>query len=140
MHPFHMLLTLFIAVSLIGFLIYLRWERRYFGAKGKARGWLVVRVSTLPIAAATAAIVILPAQSTSGMEGLAAFYILLLTIAPVFWFGSHWVVGKLAKPPMAMNESAFIAASPVGFLVAAAMVAHALQPFAWWLLRLAGAV
>ena len=138
MHPFHVLLTLFVAASFVGFLIYLRWERRYFKTQGKAGAWLAVRVATLPIAAVTAAIVILPAQSTSGMEGLAVFYILLLTIGPIFWFGSHWAVGKLTKPPLPLNESALIAASPLGFAIAAALVGNVLQPFAWSLLRSAG--
>ncbi len=140
MHPFHVLLTLFVTASVVGFLIYLHWERRYFKARGKAGAWLAVRVATLPIAAVTAAIVILPAQSTSGMEGLAVFYILLLTIAPAFWLGSHWVVGRLAKPPMVMSESALIAASPIGFAIAAALAGNVLQPFAWSMLRSAGIV
>lgn len=138
MHPFYVLLALFAALSLVAFFFFMRWERRFFQAKGLGHPWFLVRLSTIPIAIITAALVVLPAQSTAGMEGLAVFYLLLMTAAPVFWFSSHWFVGRLAKPQMTFSASAHIAASPLAFVFVAALVAHRLQTPAWSLLRSMG--
>jgi hypothetical protein len=138
MHPFHMLLAIFAALSLVGLGLLMRWERKAFLARGMGRSWLVVRLSTIPIALITAALVIIPARSTAGMEGLAVFYLLLIAAAPFFWFGAHWVVGRLLTPKMPFGESARIAGSPLAFLLADAMVAHSLQTPAWILLRAMG--
>lgn len=140
MHPFHVLLMLFAVLSLVAFAFLLRWERRYFLQLGKVSGWLPVRIATLPIALITAALVIIPARSTSGMEGLAVFYALLFTLAPAFWFGAHWLAGKLVRPSLSLGESARIAVSPLALGFVLVMVAHALQSFAWSLLRSMGLV
>ncbi|CAG0986159.1 hypothetical protein MTYP_02026 [Methylophilaceae bacterium] len=89
MHPFHTLLVLFAILSLVALVFLLRWEHHYFLKLNKGNAWLRVRLATIPIALATAAIIIIPARSTSGMEALAFFYILLLTVAPIFWFGAQ---------------------------------------------------
>lgn len=138
MHPFHALLSLFALFGLLAFGFLMRWERRYFQRCGKAGAWLLVRLATIPITLATLALVIIPARS--GMEGLALFYVMLLVVAPPFWFGAHWWVGKLARPPLAFGESLQIAGSPILFGLALSAIAHALQPFAWSLLRSAGMV
>lgn len=138
MHPFQVLLALFAVLCLAALVLLLRWERSYFLQRRKSSGWLRVRLATIPIALATAAIIIVPARATSGMEGLAVFYILLLTIAPVFWFSAHWMVGKLALPPLSFSESSLIAGSPLvlGFMLT--IVAHSLQSIAWSMLRSLG--
>jgi hypothetical protein len=138
MPPFHMLLVLFAILSLVALAMLIRWERRKFIQLGKGGAWLAVRITTIPVALATAALVIIPARSTSGMEGLAVFYILLITAAPIFWFGGHWLVGKFSRPPLSFKETAQIAGSPLllGFVIA--WIAPILQSAAWFLLRLTG--
>lgn len=138
MHPFHLLPALFGVSSLVALVAMLRWERRGFIRQGKGGAWLGVRLATIPIALATAALILIPARGTSGMEGLAVFYILLFAAAPGFWFGAHWMVGKIVRPPLSFQESAQIAGSPIALAVVLAAVGHALQPMAWSLLRAMG--
>ena len=138
MHPFHVLLLLFALAALVAFAFLVRWERSRYAQLGKATGWRRVRIASIPIAMAAAAIVWIPAQATSGMEGLAVFYGLLLTVAPAFWFAAHWLVGRSASPPLSFGESAAIAGSPLAFGLAAVYVAHALQTPAWLFLRSLG--
>lgn len=135
MHPFHLLLVLFGIASLAAFAFMLRWERRQFVQRGKGNAWLSVRIATVPIALMTAAIILIPTLSGSGMEALAVFYLLLLVIAPVLWFGAHWIVGRCVTPALAFAESAQIAGSPLVFGIVVAIVAHQLQPLAWQLLK-----
>ena len=139
MHPFHMMLILIAGVALIGFAYAVRWERTQFVARGLVGSWLLVRLSSIPIALLAALLVVVPARGTSGMEGLAVFYILLLTAAPIFWFGAHWAVGKLASPPLPFADSARIASLPLIYCLALAAVAAVLQSLAWTLLRSLGA-
>jgi hypothetical protein len=138
MHPFHLMLMLFAAAALIGFVYVVRWERRQFVARGLASSWLKVRLASIPAALLAAVLVVVPARSTSGMEGLAVFYLLLLTAAPVFWFGAHWVVARLARPQLSFADSARIAGLPLLYALALALVAPVLQSFAWSLLRSLG--
>lgn len=138
MHPFHLMLMLFAAAALIGFVYVVRWERRQFVARGLASSWLKVRLASIPAALLAAVLVVVPARSTSGMEGLAVFYLLLLTAAPVFWFGAHWVVARLARPQLSFADSARIAGLPLAYALALALVAPTLQSFAWSLLRSLG--
>lgn len=135
MHPFHMMLMLFAVGTLIGFGFVLRWERNQFFARGLVGSWLIVRLSTVPTALVVVALVMIPARSTSGMEGLAVFYLLLLTAAPLLWFGTHWAVGRLVRPQLSFRDSARIAGSPLLYAVAVAMVAPMLQSLAWSVLR-----
>jgi len=138
MRPFHILLVLFAILSLVALVLMLRWERRNFIQHGKGGAWLSVRLATIPIALVTAALIIIPARSTSGMEGLAVFYFLLLVIAPVFWFGAHWIVGKFVQPTLNFKESVQIAGSPIALIIVITMIAHTLQPIAWSILRSMG--
>ncbi len=138
MHPFHVLLVVFVILSLAAFVAMLRWERGHFLKQGKGNSWFRVRIATIPIASAAVAIVIIPARNTSGMEALALFYALLLTIVPIFWFGAHWVAGRFVRPSLRFGESALIAASPILLCIVLAMVAHGLQPLVWSMLRMMG--
>jgi hypothetical protein len=138
MRPFNVLLILFAVLCLVALALLVRWERRKYLRQGKGGPWLSVRLATIPIAMATAALVYLPARSTSGMEALAVFYILLIIVAPIFWFGSHWLVGRFASPRLLFSESASIAVSPIVLAIALVLLAHKLQPFAWSMLRSAG--
>jgi hypothetical protein len=135
MHPFHVMLMLFAAAALLGFALAVRWERRKFLARGLTSSWFKVRLASLPAALLVAALVVVPARSTSGMEGLAVFYLLLLTAAPLVWFGVHWAVGRLARPQLSFADSARIAGLPLLYAAALAAIAPLLQSLAWSLLR-----
>ena len=138
MHPFHVMLILFALVALIGFVYVVRWERRQFLSRGLASSWLAVRLTSIPVALLAAFLVVVPARSTSGMEGLAVFYLLLLAVAPPIWLGAHWLVGRLARPPLSFADSARIAGLPLAYVLGLAAVAPTLQSLAWSLLRVFG--
>jgi hypothetical protein len=138
MRPFHALLLLAVLATLVAFAFVVRWERARYDKLGKVSGWRRVRLASIPIALLVAALVWLPAQATTGMEGLAVFYMLLLVAAPLAWFGLHWVVGRFASPPLSLGESAAVAASPIAVGLVAVYVAHALQTPVWQLLRSLG--
>lgn len=136
MQPFHMMLILFAVVALLGFVYAVRWERNQFLARGLATPWLKVRLTSIPAALLAGVLVVVPARSTSGMEGLAVFYMLLLGAAPVFWFGIHWVVGRLTRPQLSLADSARIAGLPLAYVLALAVFAPTMQSFAWSLASL----
>jgi len=129
-----MLLAL-VVLCLVLVPVLLRWERRRFQAIGKGAAWLPMRLASVPIALLTAALVWLPARAFPGMEALAAFYVLLLVVAPVFWVGAHWLVGRWVRPALTFEESARVAALPVAALIGVALLAQWLQPVLWSLLR-----
>ena len=139
MHPFHIMLMLFAAAALVGFVYVIRWERRQYVARDLASSWLKVRLSSIPAALLVAAVVVIPARATSGMESLAVFYLLLIILAPALWFGAHWAVGRLTKPQLAFADSARIAGLPLAYALALAAIAPILQSIAWALLRSFGA-
>jgi hypothetical protein len=138
MHPFYSLLAAFGVLVLVALVVVLRRERSYFVARGKGGPWRTVRLATIPLLAATAALILVPSLSISGMEALAVFYLMLLIVAPAFWFGVHWLLGRRTQPRLDFNESVLIAGMPIAFVIGAAVVAHALQPFAWMALRTFG--
>lgn len=138
MHPFHVMLIGFAAAALAGFVLLIRWERRQYVARDLGGSWLKVRLSSIPAALLAVALALMPARATSGMEGLAVFYLLLLFAAPVLWFGVHWAVARLARPPLAFADSARMAALPLAYVLVLAAIAPLLQSIAWALLRSAG--
>lgn len=139
MHPFHMMLILFLVAAVVGFVYVVRWERNQFLSRGLATSWLKVRLSSIPVALLAALLVVIPARNTTGMEGLAVFYMLLIGVAPLIWFGAHWAVGRLAKPQLSFADSARIAGLPLVYVLALAAVAPTLQSLAWSLVRALGA-
>ena len=94
------LLLAFAAACGVAIGLLLRRERRRFAAQGKARSWARVRLASAAILAITAASVVLPARQVSGMEALAVFYGLLFTLAPLLWFGLHWLAGRSVTIPV----------------------------------------
>lgn len=135
MQPFQRVLVLFAVIALVGFAGVLLWERNQFQARGLSGSWLKVRLASIPAALLAALVAVVPARNTSGMEGLAVFYILLLVASPLLWFGMHWAVGRLVKPPLSFADSARIAASPLVYALIVAGVAPVLQSIAWSLTR-----
>ena len=132
------MLVSLILLCLVALPLLLRWERGRFQALGKGAAWLPMRVASVPIAALTAALVVLPARAVPGMEALAVFYGLLLVVAPLFWFGAHYVVGRLVRPALLFEESARIAALPVVAVIGIALLSQWLQPLVWSVWRAAG--
>ena len=132
------MLVSLILLCLVALPLLLRWERGRFQALGKGAAWLPMRVASVPIAALTAALVVLPALAVPGMEALAVFYALLLVVAPLFWFGAHYVVGRLVRPALLFGESARIAALPVVAVIGIALLSQWLQPLVWSVWRAAG--
>lgn len=132
------MLVSLILLCLVALPLLLRWERGRFQALGKGAAWLPMRVASVPIAALTAALVVLPARAVPGMEALAVFYALLLVVAPLFWFGAHYVVGRLVRPALLFGESARIAALPVVAVIGIALLSQWLQPLVWSVWRAAG--
>lgn len=139
MHPFQMMLILFVVAALAGFVYVVRWERNQFLSRGLGSSWLKVRLSSIPAALLAAVLVVYPARNTTGMEGLAVFYMLLIAVAPLIWFGAHWAVGRLARPQLSLADSARIAGLPLVYVLALAAVAPTLQSLAWSLARALGA-
>jgi hypothetical protein len=96
----------------IGLVLWL--EYRYFRRTQRSASWLVVRCVSLVMAPVTFAAVMLPAQATSGMEGLAVFYGLALTLGPLLWFGSHHLAGRWVRPALSGAERVVLAIVGLG--------------------------
>lgn len=138
MHPFHAMLAAAACLALLGFGLLLRAEWRSFHRRGLGAAWWRVRLATIPAGALTAAGVVLPAQAVSGPEALAVFYLLLLAVAPLVWFGVHLAAARLGRPPLSLGDGLRLAALPPAYLLALAALAVPLQPLAWSLLRSMG--
>lgn len=80
-------------------------ELLYFRRRAKAGSWLKLRLLSLLMAPLCLAVVWLPARAVSGPAALGVFYVLLLTVAPWLWFGSHAWLGRRLRPPMSGLES-----------------------------------
>ena len=119
------------ALLLIG--LALRAERRRFVVRGKAGAWLWVRLASLPVALLAAGAVFLLAQAVRGPEALAAFYLSMLTLGPVVYFGLLWLAGRMATPALSAGESASIGASGLLMVLLPALLASMASP---WLYRL----
>lgn len=134
MNPFQYLIMFFVLLAVVGFVVLLREEQKYFKKIGKGDSWRKIRFTGIPIFIVSILTVLIPAINTSGMEGLAVFYILAFTAFPVLWFGAHIVIGRRLSLKMSTSESVFVAASPLVYAVFAALVAHRLQPIGWQVL------
>ncbi|WP_439518211.1 hypothetical protein [Hydrogenophaga sp.] len=109
--------TIAAAVVVTVMLLVLWLEYRFMRAQGKGGSWAVVRFASLVAGPVAALAVVLPANSVSGMEGLAVFYGLLLTVAPLIWLGTHLGLGRLQNPALTVGEC--VALSLSGLLVLA---------------------
>ena len=134
-HLMMVMFVLFGVAVVVALVAMLRWEHREFARRGLGRSWLVVRLAAIPITLVSLAALFVPARSVSGMEGLAVFYGMLFTAVPLLWFGLHWQVGRLVRPALAFGDSLQLAVMLPAFAIAATIVAHQLQPFAWAVAR-----
>lgn len=119
--------ALLFAAILVGVVLLLRAEKRQYDRRGKGRGWVRMRMLALPMLATSAAAVILPTRTVSGMEGLAAFYLGLLVLAPLVWFGLHLLAGRLQSPRLTRGESLGLAISGLAILIAPALLISSAQ-------------
>ena len=103
-----------LAIVFLYFALEALWTRRRAGLAG----WAVMRIMGLVAIGLTFAAVWLPARAVSGFAGLAVFYGLLFTVAPLLWFGLHRLGGRIAGAevsiwlPLALS-SMLIAAFPI---------------------------
>lgn len=102
-------------------------EQQRFRALGKGQSWLRLRLLSLPILAITACLVWLPAKAISGPMALAYFYTALLTLAPLSWFGLHWLAGHLLSPRLPRPESMSVALTGLAILVFPPLLTSILQ-------------
>ncbi len=116
----------FLAI-LAAIVLMLRSEKRQFSAKGKGSSWLWLRLWTLPILILTVVAVLPATRLVSGMEALFYFYVALFTLAPIVWFGSHWVIGSMLKPNLTKSESTSMALMGLLILIGTPIVIGMLQ-------------
>lgn len=100
------------AAGLVALMAGLLWlETLWFRSGGRVGSWLLVRLVSALAAPLTLAVLVLPARAVSGPEALAVFYLALLTVGPLVWFGSHVLAGRWARPPLTRNESLLLGVS-----------------------------
>lgn len=107
----------FLAI-LVGIVWLLRTEKRQFERRGKGRGWVWMRLLALPMLTVTAAVILVPTRSISGMGALAFFYLALFTLGPLTWFGLHWMAGAMQSPRFTRGESLGLALTGLAILIA----------------------
>ncbi|MBX3654492.1 MAG: hypothetical protein KF686_09935 [Ramlibacter sp.] len=86
-------------------------EALFFRRSRRVGSWGAVRAVSLLSAPLAVLAVVGPARSVSGMEALAVFYLCLFTVGPLIWFGSHWLVGRSARPALTGSECTGLALS-----------------------------
>ncbi len=116
-----------IFIILAGVIWMLRHEKRSFDMRGKGRSWLWMRVLSLPMLGLTGLAIVLPARSISGMEALGVFYIALVTVGPLTWFGLHALAGALLSPRLTRSESMGMAFMGIAVLIVPALAINVLQ-------------
>src|SRR5215813_4991908 len=90
---------------IIGVALAIRAEGRWFASQDKKRPWLTLRLCTIPIVISTGGLVVLIAVLGGNTRAL---YAALFAVAPVVYFGQHWIAGRWLKPPLSGGESAWI--------------------------------
>ena len=113
----------------------IRAEGRWFAARSKRGPWLTLRICTIPIAIATVGLVLMVTRAVRGPEALLAFFAMLLTGAPLFYFGMHWIVARWLKPRLETGEVAWIGFSGLMVAVGPAALANAAHPWVFMLAR-----
>ena len=122
---------------LTGIALGIREEGRWFSARDKRQSWRTLRLCTLPIAISTAGLVIIVTRSAGSPGTPIAFYASLLTLAPLAWFGLHWIAARWIEPRLSRGEIAWIGFSGLLILVMPPAVISGTQP---WVLAFAGAI
>lgn len=127
--------SVFALLMVIAVLIAVLYERHRYAARNKAGAWLFVRLATLPIAAASAAAVWVPARAVGGPEALVAFYLLAVTAGPLVYFGLHWLAGFVAG--LARKDALAIGSTGLLMVLVPVLLASQAQR---WVFELARAI
>jgi hypothetical protein len=93
---------------LVGIVVGVRAEGRWFAERGKERSWRMLRICSIPIFISSAGLIVLVTRSIGGPAALMALYVMLFTVAPAVYFLQHWIAGRWLKPPLSVGESAWI--------------------------------
>lgn len=125
--------SVFALLVAVAVLVAIFFERRRYAAQNMAGAWLFVRLATLPIAAAAAAAVVIPARAVGGPEALAAFYLLAVTAGPLVYFGLHWFAGLVAG--LARKDALAIGLSGLLMVLVPVLLANQVQPWVFDLAR-----
>jgi len=108
-----------VVVVVLAVLLYA--ERRLYARMGRQKECLAVRMPCLPIVGAAVAAVIFSNPVKSGMESLAWFYILALTLGPLLYFGLHVLVARAFG--LSAREGFALAATGLLIVILPAIVA-----------------
>ncbi|MBP6850292.1 MAG: hypothetical protein KA164_01745 [Rhodoferax sp.] len=107
-----------VASGLAALMLLLLWlESRYFARSKRTGSWAAVRLASLVAGPVAVLLLFLPARAVSGMEALAVFYLSMLTVTPLVWFGAHLWAGRSVHPALSRDESLALAVS--GLLILA---------------------
>jgi hypothetical protein len=116
------------AAGLLALMLGLLWlESRYFKASGRMGSWVLVRLMSVFAALLTLAIVIVPTRAVGGPAALGVFILLLYTLAPLVWFGSHVLVGRRARPALTRLESLALGVTGLAILAIPGTAYFAMQ-------------
>jgi hypothetical protein len=101
-----------VAAGLLALMLLVLWlESRYFARTRRTGSWAAVRLASLVAAPVAVMLLFLPARAVSGMEALAVFYLSMLTVTPLVWFGAHLWAGRSVRPALSLPESLALAMS-----------------------------
>jgi hypothetical protein len=117
-----------VAAGLLALVVGLLWlESRYFRASARVGSWASVRLMSIVAALLTFAIVVVPARAVGGPAALGVFILLLYTLAPLVWFGSHVLVGRRLRPALTLLESLALGLTGLAILAIPGTAYFALQ-------------
>lgn len=127
----HTIFALLAVAALLAFLFAARAEWRAFSRAGLGRGWWTMRLLMPLLFALGGVIAAFFAKMALGSDGLILVYLGVFVVALPLWFVLHVVVGRLQRPALDTGRALWLAASPIGAVVALSLIGHALQPLAW---------
>ncbi|MCW5654858.1 hypothetical protein [Hydrogenophaga sp.] len=107
--PAHVQMMAAVVAALVVLALGLEW--RLCRTRSRGASWAVLRLTSLLAAGLCVLVVLVPARAVSGMEGLAVFYGLLFTLAPLIWFGTHLLLGPRLRPAFSVGESTALSLS-----------------------------
>lgn len=117
-----------LAAGLLALMLGLLWlESRYFTASGRFGSWVSVRLMSVVAAVLTFAIAIVPARAVGGPAALGLFILMLYTLAPLMWFGSHVLVGLWSRPALTVLESLALGVTGLAILAIPGTAFFAMQ-------------
>lgn len=123
------------AAILVAIWLGMRTEGRWFAARGKGSSWRTLRICTIPIAIATAGLLLMVSRAVTGPEALLVFYLGIFTAAPVFYFAMHWIAGLWLRPRLTTGEVGWIGFTGLVVAIGPAAFASAAHPWVFMVAR-----